>query len=250
VGDANERRGSLVADCRCEESRFGAAAVEKDGRRTLHVAGTCECPTAGYSLKLEADNPGAVPHPEDVVLRLVERRPDVGEEVITPTPVSYVTDIGSEASRVVIRVPDAEPLSIPIEKGEMPSEPRRPNSFQLSSDDNVQVTYEETSITGEPLFTYRDGPRELSRRGDEIRRQETSIGTLVTIELEAVPDLQTVELTLLVPIINLRDGDADFETLGIETIAQTSVGGPEMMTGALQSYRTRTLRGTARFREF
>jgi hypothetical protein len=216
----------------------------------LHVDGTGECPTTGYSLKLEADNPGAAPHPEHVVLRLVERRPDVGEDVITPTPVSYVAEIGSEASRVVIRVPDAEPLSIPIAERETPSEPHRPNSFQLSGDDDVEVTYEETSVTGEPLFTYRDGRRDTSSNGDGIRREETSIGTLVTIELEAVPDLQTVEFTLLIPIINLREGDADFETLGIETTAQTSVGGPEMMSGALQSYRTRTFRGTARFREF
>jgi hypothetical protein len=236
-----------VADCRCEESSFGVTAIEREGRRTLHVGGACECPTTGYSLKLEADNPGAVPHPEDVVLRLVERCPDVGEEVITPTQVSYVAEIGYEASRVVIRVPDAEPLSIPIEEG--PAEPRRPNSFRLSGEDNVEVTYEETSTTGEARFTYREGGGEIARSGDEIHREETSIGTLVTIELEAVPDLQAVKLTLLIPIINLPNGDAEFETLAIETTEQTTIGGPGMLSGPLQRYRTRTLHGAARFLE-
>jgi hypothetical protein len=239
-----------VADCRCAESSFGATAIAREGRRTLHVDGACECRTTGYSLKLEADNPGAVPHPEDVVLRLVERRPDVGEEVITPTQVSYVAEIGYEASRVVIRVQDAEPLSIPIKEGSTPAEPRRPNSFRLSGDDNIEVTYEETSIIGEASFTYRDGGREISRSGDEIHHEETSIGALVTIELEAVPDLEAVKLTLVIPIINLPNGDAEFETLAIETTEQTTVGDPGILSGGpLQSYRTRTLHGTARFLE-
>jgi hypothetical protein len=238
-----------VADCRCEESSFGATAIE-ERRRMLYVEGVCECPATGYSLELESDDPGIVPHLEDVILRLVERRPEVGEDVITPTRVSYVAEIGYEASRVVIRVPDAEPLSIPIKAGSTPTESRRPNSFRLSGDDDVEVTYEETSITGGPQFTYRDGSREISRSGDEIRREETSIGTLVTIELEAVPDLKVVTLTLLIPIISLPNGDAKFETLAIETTAQTNIAGPGSISGPLQSYLTRTLRGSARFLEF
>jgi hypothetical protein len=238
-----------VADCRCEESSFRATAIEREGRRTLHVNGACECPTTGYALKLEADNPGVVPHPEDVVLRLAEQRPDVGEDAITPTQVSYVAEIGYDASRVVIRVPDAEPLSIPITEGSTPAEPRRPNSFRLSGDDNIELTYEETSITGEARFTYRDGGQEILRSGDEIHREETSIGALVTIELEAVPDRQTVKLTLLIPIITLRNGEAKFETLAIETTEQTTIGGPGIPSGPLQSYRTRTLHGTGRFLE-
>jgi uncharacterized linocin/CFP29 family protein len=237
-----------MADCRFVESTFGATATERDGRRMLHVEGTSECPTTGYSLELEADDPGVVPDPEAVVLRLVEHPPEVGEEVITPTRVSYDAEIGREPARVVIRVADAEPLSIPIAGATTAAEPHRPNSFQLSSDDGIEVTYQETSITGEPQFTYRDGSREISKRGDEIRREETSIGTLVAIELEAVPDFQAVVLSLVIPGINLRDGDAEFETLAIETTTRTTIG-PGMITGPLQSYRTRTLRGTARFHE-
>src|SRR5207247_1938162 len=110
-----------------------------------------------------------VPDPEEVVLRLVEHPPEVGEEVITPTRVSYDAAIGREPARVVIRVAGAEPLSIPIGAATTAAEPHRPNSFQLSSDDGIEVTYQETSITGEPQFTYRDGSRETSKGDNEIR---------------------------------------------------------------------------------
>jgi hypothetical protein len=104
-----------MADCQCKESSFSATATEEDGRRTLRVEGTCECRTTGYSLELEPDNPGVVPHPEDVVLRLVEHAPQVGEDTKTATAVSpYVAQIGHEATRVIIRVPGAEPVRISI----------------------------------------------------------------------------------------------------------------------------------------
>jgi hypothetical protein len=129
------------------------------------------------------------------------------------------------------------------------AEPHQPNSFQLAGDD-IAVTYDETSVTGEPQFTYRNGSREVSRRGDEIRREETSIGTLVTVELEAVPDLKVVEVTVLIPRINLRNREVEFESFEIETTSHTSVGGPAMIDGPLQTYCTRALKGTARFLEF
>ncbi len=130
------------------------------------------------------------------------------------------------------------------------SEPRQPNSFELSGDYGVELRYDATSITGEPQFQYRDGEREVSRCGDEVRLLEAEIGTLVTIELEAVPDLHVVDLSVLLPSINLSDGDEEFETLAIETTNRSNIGGPSMLTGALQTYRSQTLRGTARLLEF
>jgi hypothetical protein len=126
-------------------------------------------------------------------------------------------------------------------------ERQRANSFQLAGDEHVEVTFQETSITGEPQFTFRDGIREVSRSGQQIDRDETRIGTLVTVELEAVPDAHVIDLTLLIPAVNLPNGDAEVEALAIETIIRSSIGGPNLITGALQSYRTLRLSGTARF---
>jgi hypothetical protein len=126
------------------------------------------------------------------------------------------------------------------------TEPRRPNSFQLSGDYGVEITYDETSITGDPHFSFRDGSRDVSASGNEIRREDTSVGTLVSIQLEAVPDLHTIGVTLLLPTINLDDGEAEFGTIAVETTSRTAIGGPSTITGALQTYRVYTLQGAAR----
>jgi hypothetical protein len=69
------------------------------------------------------------------------------------------------------------------------------NQFSLQSD-TITVSYSSTSIAGVPQFTYRDLIREVSRSGDDIRREDTEIGTLVTIDVEAVPDAPTVPSVL------------------------------------------------------
>ena len=58
-----------MADCQCEKSGFSATASEEDGRRTLRVEGTCKCRRTGFSLELESENPGIVPHPEEEIGR-------------------------------------------------------------------------------------------------------------------------------------------------------------------------------------
>jgi hypothetical protein len=95
--------------CQCDEKDFSARESESGGVRTLTVEGDCTCPEAGFTLTLEPDNPGIVPQPSDVVLRLEAMPPDSGAEVMTLTSVRYVTRIGDEAERVVIRLPGDQP---------------------------------------------------------------------------------------------------------------------------------------------
>ncbi len=130
------------------------------------------------------------------------------------------------------------------------TEPRRPNSFELSGDYGIEVRYDETSITGRPRLTYKDADRDVSVEGDEIRREETSIGALVSAHVESIPDARVVDVSLLLPTVNLGDGDAEIEALLIETTARTSIGGPALVTGAIQSYRAHAVRGTARLVQF
>jgi hypothetical protein len=127
--------------------------------------------------------------------------------------------------------------------------PRHPNNFRLSGDEGVEVSYDQTSQTGQPLLSYRDARRDLSRSGHDIRSEETNIGRLVTIELETVPDLHSISLSLLIPVINLDDGKAEFETLAIETTSQSGPGGPWLIPGPIDSYRAMRLRGKAQLLE-
>jgi hypothetical protein len=54
-----------------------------------------------------------------------------------------------------------------------------------------------------PQFSYRDGEHNVSRSGEDIRRLETEIRTLVTIDLAQIPDLETIKVTLVLPTVNL-----------------------------------------------
>jgi hypothetical protein len=130
------------------------------------------------------------------------------------------------------------------------SERRRPNRYALKGGYQAQLTYETTSFTGEPQLQYSDEKYDVTRRGDEIRSQELEIGTLVTIELEAVPDARVVELGVLVPAVNLDDGSAEVETVAVVTTERTSIGGPGLVSGQLQTYEVQALSGTAELVEF
>lgn len=99
--------------CNCGADTLVAEGQPTGENRLLHVAGTCDCPTTGYTLRLEHDNPGINPDPTLVVLRLVEKAPELGENTMTPTPVEFETEISNEATTVVVRQGERS-FTIPI----------------------------------------------------------------------------------------------------------------------------------------
>lgn len=129
------------------------------------------------------------------------------------------------------------------------NESTQPNLFELTGE-YTQITYSTTSITGQPQFNYQDQQRDVNVTGDDIRSVDTEIGTLVTVTLEVIPDLHTLTLTLLVPQINLNEGESPLSTLAILTTHLTSIGGPSLVEGQLQTYEVVALEGTARLVQF
>lgn len=121
---------------------------------------------------------------------------------------------------------------------------RQPNLFELRGQD-VSVSYSTSSISGQPLFQYKDSNREVNRSGDEIRRVETEIGTLVTITLVMTIDTGSTDFSVLIPRIRLpSSNEARVATVGITTVNRLSfLPGPTQ----LQVYSTVRLNGTARF---
>lgn len=72
------------------------------------------------------------------------------------------------------------------------------------------------------------------------------LGTLVTVTLETVPDLHTVTATLVLPDLGGLSGPVThFGTFLVLTENRTSIGGPALVTGALQRYTVVKGRGTA-----
>ena len=55
----------------------------------------------------------------------------------------------------------------------------------------------------------------------------TDIGNLVTVQIDAVPDLHTLTFSVLIPRFNLPEGNENpFETEAVLTMHLTSIGGP------------------------
>jgi hypothetical protein len=126
---------------------------------------------------------------------------------------------------------------------------QQPNLFVIKGI-GIEITYSTSSFSGPPLLTYKDRQRTLTFQGDEIRQLESEIGQQVTVIIEQIPDLRTVTFTLLLPTINLDEPETRFRTIGIIATHRTSIGGPDLVKGALQTYRLKELRGTAQLVNF
>jgi len=124
-----------------------------------------------------------------------------------------------------------------------------PNMFTLQGVGpkykDIQISYSTSSITGQPLFSYKDSKGTHSFKGDEIRAQDTEMGTMVTVTLESIPDFRVTTLTLLLPAINLDGSAREFKTIAIRTTSKTTIGGPRFAKGVLQYYEVIDLKGTA-----
>jgi hypothetical protein len=125
--------------------------------------------------------------------------------------------------------------------------PAPPNLFNLEGD-GATISFATSSIAGVPQFSYRDSEHNVSRSGADIRTLETEIGMLVTIDLAQIPDLQTIKVTLVVPSVNLPQpaNVSDLQTIAILTTSRTTIAGPQLIVGQIDTYRALYLRGTAR----
>jgi hypothetical protein len=126
-----------------------------------------------------------------------------------------------------------------------------PNLFELQGKD-TQITYSTSSVAGVPQLNYQTPSLNLNFSYTDIRARDTEIGREITVTLEQTPDLQTITLTLFLPTINLPPEATEnpIETVAIITTARTSIGGPNLVDGQLQTYDTLDLQGTARLVNF
>jgi hypothetical protein len=95
------------------------------------------------------------------------------------------------------------------------------------------------------LLELRDGDRS---RTLVAREESLSIGTAASVVLEVVHDGPTTTLTLLLPSVNFLgdSSEASVTAVAVFTVARSSIGGPALVDGAVQSYEVELLTGTAR----
>lgn len=124
------------------------------------------------------------------------------------------------------------------------------NQFNITGP--IVISYSTTSFGGVPQFSYKDAELNLSFSGDDITRQDTPLGELVSVTLE---DLIPVDgprrtFTLLVPKARLNMGDQiPFDTLGVEAVEILPRFVPSSPR-ALQTYRSHQLQGVAELVSF
>ncbi|MGH9163907.1 MAG: hypothetical protein ACRDZW_00105 [Acidimicrobiales bacterium] len=109
------------------------------------------------------------------------------------------------------------------------------------------ITYATTGITGQPSFHYQDAAHDVHAQGTDIRTKKTELGTLVTIDLDVVADGPSTTATLVLATVNLGDQhEQKLRALAIVTTTADSIGGPGLVVGQLQRYKSTVVRGTAR----
>ncbi len=127
--------------------------------------------------------------------------------------------------------------------------PGEANDFELSGG-GLQLHYSASSLAGGPQFSYRDGSKSVSRSGDEVSVERTSLGTLVTIMVEAVPDFRTVRATLILPPVNLDESSAEVETYVVLSTGRDNIAGPGAIHGQIVSFDPLSVSGSARHVQF
>ena len=99
----------------------------------------------------------------------------------------------------------------------MTQQSEKPNQYQLMSNE-IQITYTLSNDNGQPELSYQGTHGSLTFTGNDIRTEETLLGTLITVFLVRTVDTGSVTLTLLLPGVNLAGtAEQPIETIAIET---------------------------------
>jgi hypothetical protein len=114
------------------------------------------------------------------------------------------------------------------------------NEFQLAGE-CVQLTYLTSDRDGKPHLTYKDDDYDRSFTSDEIRIEQSELGTLATVTLSYLPDVGSDTFTLIVPQVRVAELSEPVETIAIKCHrSMTMLPQP----GAAQSYQVIPLKGS------
>ena len=158
----------------------------------------------------------------------------------TPRPAVKVAQPAKKAAK------KATQAAKPVRRAKASGNRVPANFYELRSG-RAQISYTESNIAGQPVLTYRDLKRDLTFTGDEIQQDPQQIGLLLTVVLAFAPDGFSDLLTVLIPRVNLTNGEGKVKTEAIFTRVKDSIGGPNLVNGQVQSYTTKTFTGTAQF---
>ncbi|HWQ19214.1 MAG TPA: hypothetical protein VN455_05495 [Methanotrichaceae archaeon] len=129
--------------------------------------------------------------------------------------------------------------------GQMAGQFVQPNLFEMEGR-GTRIAVSLSSFTGGPQLQYRDMRIQRTFTGPEINIQDSDIGLVVKVVLERTVDFGDTILTLFIPHINMSGTETPFRTVALLVTTRTSIGGPGLVRGPLETYQVLALRGIAR----
>jgi len=126
-----------------------------------------------------------------------------------------------------------------------PPGPEEANLYVLS-DEDMSIRYFSGDADSPPTLSFENALYDMQYTGEEVEVTETILGSVVTVYVDANPDLNVLRFSLLVPDVNIENSDEEsVTTIGIVTNSLTSIGGPALVDGQIDFYEVHTLVGTA-----
>jgi len=107
--------------------------------------------------------------------------------------------------------------------------------FELSGEGGIKITY--------PPLAYKDEEFE----GKNFIKQDTPLGSLVSIVLDEEADGRKVMFSLIIPIANVpkTERSIPIDTYAIRTNEKSSIAGTDAIKGQVQTYEILAMRGNA-----
>jgi hypothetical protein len=95
--------------------------------------------------------------------------------------------------------------------------------------------------------SFRNGSHKVSSSAQDTVVEETQLGTIATVQLESNPDGDNLSVTVLVPEVLLRNhsNQEPVSTQAIFVTTHGSIAGPGLLIGAVRTYSTLALHGSA-----
>lgn len=130
-----------------------------------------------------------------------------------------------------------------------------PNQYHLSGE-NISVTYYPGGAgpilenRGALTLFYAEGTDGRAFGSKQVEKEQVpNLGTIVRVELLVVPDLGLTTFSLVVPIVNLPDGEnssASISTFGVKTFHRLYLGDKLPVLGQQEVYTVVPLSGDTR----
>jgi hypothetical protein len=110
---------------------------------------------------------------------------------------------------------------------------------------DLEIIFYTIGIVG-AYMSVKDAHGERTYAGSQIRQEDTSIGTLLTVTRSVIADGDSHSLSLVLPTVNLPESGTvkGVGAVAIQTTHRSSFGGPGLLDGAVELYKTVAVKGT------